>query len=61
LFYQNPKFYRSNTFKREMVAEKFTSIENKIKLYVITGICNGHHKNTGKRQKICLVREQIKN
>jgi len=49
----------SNTYKREIVAEKFTSIENKIRLYVITGVCNNHHKNNGKRQKICLVRENI--
>lgn len=49
----------SNSYKRESVAKEFTSVENKIKLYVITGVCNKHHKNNGKRQKICLIKEII--
>lgn len=56
LFYQNPKFYLTNSFKREIVGDELTNIENKITLHVITGVCNSHHKNHGKRQKICLIR-----
>ena len=29
-------------------------------MYTITGVCNNHHKNSGKRQKICFVIERDK-
>ena len=52
-FYQNPKFFRSNSFKREYMKDR----QKIFKAYIITGVANSHHKHNGKREKICLVRE----
>jgi hypothetical protein len=60
VFYQNPKFFRSNSFRRENLEKSFDNLmklAGKIKMYTITGIANGRHKHTGKREKVCLVRE----
>lgn len=60
LFYQNPKFFRSNSFKREQLYKEFDDIlkeAGKVNIYIITGIANSHHKHNGKREKICLVKE----
>jgi len=62
VFYQNPKFFRTNSFKREDLNKEFTEflkVKGYIRMYVITGIANSHHKNNGKREKICLVRESL--
>jgi len=60
LFYQNPKLFKINTFKRESVLDELTKLEGKIKLYKITGIGTHHKKFNGKRIAICLVREVLK-
>jgi len=63
IFYQNPKFFRSNSYKREETFEedlkKMLLEAGKVKIYFITGIANNHHKHSGKREKICLVREYL--
>lgn len=62
IFYQNPKFFRTNTFKREYLDKEFSEyIKQKgyIKIYTITGITNNHYKNGGRRLKICLVKELL--
>jgi hypothetical protein len=63
IFYQSPEFYRGNSFEREVTEDKELRLKKGIiRWYYITGICNRHYKNTGKRQKICMVieREQLK-
>jgi hypothetical protein len=61
LFYQSPEFYFSNSFKWERDDESSEKIGKIIiKRCIITGVCNRHHKNNGKRQKICLVIEKSK-
>jgi len=62
LFYQNPNIFRSNSFKKESLineADKLIKKYGKINLYTITGVINSHHKNTGTRIKVCLVREYL--
>ena len=62
LFYQNPKFFRSNSFKRESLTKEVDEIlkkAGKINIYTITGVCNNHHKHSGNREKICLVKEYL--
>jgi len=63
LFYQNPKYFRNNSFRKEMLDKEFDKllkIKGIIKLYTITGIANGKHKNNnGRRLKVCLVKEYI--
>lgn len=62
LFYQNPDFYRTNSFQREVTEEKELRLKRGIiRWYFIFGICNKHYKNNGKRQKVCLVIEREKN
>ena len=57
LFYQNPKFFRSNSFKREHLHSEFDRLIDKgFDVFVITGLTNKHHKNGGKRLKVCLVK-----
>lgn len=63
IFYQNPKFFRSNSFKKEDLQQDMQDLlleAGKLKMYLITGITNNHHKHPKKRQKICLVREFLK-
>jgi hypothetical protein len=55
LFYHNPNQFRA--YRTEEVGKPLTHIENKIRLYVITGIGKKKKKFNGKRVKICLVRE----
>ena len=57
LFYQNPKFFKGNTFRKEYLTLKFGNYEAKPKkkIYTITAICNSHHKHKGKREKVALV------
>lgn len=57
IFYQNPEFYRGNSFIREYNEENRVGV---VKWYTISGICNKHHKNDGRRQKICVVMEREK-
>lgn len=62
IFYQNPKFFRNNSFKKESVSDEldeFLIKHGKVKIYLITGLANNHHKHSGKRYKVCLVREFI--
>lgn len=59
IFYQNPEFFRSNTFERDYITDPDLRLKRAIyKMYTVTGICNSHHKHAGKRQKICLVIER---
>ena len=63
LFYQNPKFFRSNSFKREQLNKDVDDIlkeAGKINIFTISAIANNHHKHSGQREKICLVREFLK-
>jgi hypothetical protein len=61
IFYQNPEFYRSNSFAREYETErKILLRKGLIRWYTISGICNRHHKNDGRRQKVCVVMEKQK-
>jgi len=63
IFYQNPRFFRSNSFKREQINKEYSELllkAGKVKIYVISGITNNHHKHSKKREKICLVREYLK-
>jgi len=63
LFYQNPKFFRTNSFKKERLeksADALIKLAGKIDMYLITGVANSHHKNDGKRLKICLVKKYLK-
>lgn len=63
LFYQNPKFFRSNSFKKETLQPDVQELlleAGKLDMYLITGITNNHHKHPKKRQKICLVRKFFK-
>jgi len=62
-FYQNPKFYRTNSFRREDPQQDIKDMlleAGKVKIYLITGITNNHHKHPKKRQKVCLVQEYLK-
>ena len=62
IFYQNPKFFRSNSFKSESLNKELDEIikeVGKVNIYTITGIANNHHKHTGKRLKICLVKKYL--
>ena len=63
LFYQNPKFFRSNSFKREQLNKDVDDIlkeAGKINIFTISAVANSHHKHSGQREKICLVREFLK-
>jgi len=61
IFYQNPDFYRSNSFERDYITDPDLKLKKAIyRMYTITGVCNNHHKNSGKRQKICFVIERDK-
>lgn len=63
LFYQNPKFFRSNSFKREQLNDEIDKIlkeVGKVNIFTISGVANNHHKHTGRREKICLVKEYLK-
>ncbi len=61
VFYQNPCFYRTNSFERDYITEPELRLKRAIyRMYTISGICNSHHKNSGKRQKICFVIERDK-
>jgi len=63
LFYQNPKFFRTNSFKREELQQDVRKLlleAGKIDMYLITGVTNNHHKHPKQRQKICLVRNYLK-
>lgn len=59
IFYQNPDFFRSNSFQRDYDDERFVKLKKmSYHYYNISGICNRHHKHNGKRHKICLVIER---
>ena len=61
IFYQNPEFYRGNSFVRDYETERKVLLKKGlIRWYTISGICNKHHKNNGRRQKICVVMEKQK-
>jgi len=62
IFYQNPKFFRSNSFKHEQLYKEFDNLlkdVGKVNIYLITGIANSHHKHEGSKEKICLVKEYL--
>lgn len=59
IFYQNPEFFRSDSFRWERDDERIADLKNAIiKWCLISGVCNRHHKNNGRRQKVCLVIER---
>lgn len=61
IFYQNPEFFRSNSFRWENDDARVVKMKHDyVRWCLLSGVCNKHHKNNGRRQKICLVIERFK-
>ena len=63
VFYQNPSFFRTNSFKKEHLEKSFDELLKKVgktDIYTISGVANNHHKHSGNRFKICLVKVFLK-